>query len=114
MTIVDRQHAAELVTKKGRNYKFDAVECLVDYLGDYTEDHFALFLVNDYSNPEILVDARQCTYLITPQLPSPMGAFLHAFEKKSVASEFQKDFGGDLYTWESLKKKIYRDGISGH
>ncbi|MCB0620489.1 MAG: hypothetical protein KDC41_17650, partial [Saprospiraceae bacterium] len=28
MTIVDRQHAAEAVTGKGRAYRFDAIECL--------------------------------------------------------------------------------------
>ena len=32
MTIVDKQHAAELVTDKGRVYKFDAIECMVNYL----------------------------------------------------------------------------------
>ena len=29
MTIVDRQHAAEFVTKKGKAFKFDATECMM-------------------------------------------------------------------------------------
>ena len=30
MTIVDKQHAAELVTSKGKAYKYDAIECMID------------------------------------------------------------------------------------
>ena len=29
MTIVDKQHAAEIVTKKGKPFKYDAIECMV-------------------------------------------------------------------------------------
>ena len=36
MTIVDRQHAAEAVTSKGKVFKFDAIECMVCLL--YTSD----------------------------------------------------------------------------
>lgn len=31
MTIVDKQHAAQVVTKKGKAYSFDAIECMVHY-----------------------------------------------------------------------------------
>ena len=32
MNIVDRQHAAEAVTHKGRVYTFDAIECMMNYV----------------------------------------------------------------------------------
>ena len=32
MTIVDRQHAAELVTVKGKAFKYDAIECMMNHL----------------------------------------------------------------------------------
>jgi copper chaperone NosL len=31
MTIVDKVHAAEIVTKKGKVCKFDATECMINY-----------------------------------------------------------------------------------
>ncbi len=29
MNIVDKQHAAEIVTSKGKPFKYDAIECMV-------------------------------------------------------------------------------------
>ena len=49
MTIVDKTHAAEYVTKKGRAYKFDAVECLINDLSDKDENNMAFILVTDLS-----------------------------------------------------------------
>ena len=36
MTIVDTQHATEIVTKKGKTYKFDASECMVNFMNRIT------------------------------------------------------------------------------
>ena len=32
MSIVDQRFAGEVVTQKGKAYKFDAVECMVNYI----------------------------------------------------------------------------------
>ncbi len=32
MTIVDKLHAAEVVTNKGKVYKFDATECMINFM----------------------------------------------------------------------------------
>ena len=47
MTIVDQQHAAQYVTKKGKQFKFDAVECLLNDLSENGMNHFALLLVSN-------------------------------------------------------------------
>ena len=106
MTIVDRQHAAEAVTKKGKVYTFDAIECLTGYLKNKNEAEFAFLLVNDYSQPESLIGAADAIYLISKAIPSPMGAFLSAFANADDAKRTQAAKGGDLYTWEDLKKTI--------
>lgn len=103
MTIVDRQHGAELVTTKGRVYKFDAIECMVHYLQQEGEEQFALFLVNDYLAAGELVDARTATFLISPAIPSPMGAFLSAFADENAAGRVAREKGGTLHDWVSLR-----------
>lgn len=107
MTIVDRQHAAEAVTAKGRVYPFDAIECMVDYL-DQSESgtEYAFLLVNDFAAPGELIDAHTSTYLISPQIPSPMGAFLSAFADEAAARQVQADKGGDLYDWSGLRAHL--------
>lgn len=73
MTIVDNQHAAELVTKKGKAFKYDAIECMVNDLKQKENNSVELFYVNDYGNPGKFVPAKEATYLISKKIPSPMG-----------------------------------------
>ncbi|WP_222983859.1 nitrous oxide reductase accessory protein NosL [Flagellimonas meishanensis] len=106
MTIVDKQHAAEFVTKKGKVYKFDASECMLNQLKDFETDKVALFLVNDYASPGELVDATKATFLISNNLPSPMGEFLSAFESEQAAKQAKTGNEGQLFTWDQLLKKF--------
>lgn len=102
MTIVDRTHAAELVTKKNKAYTFDATECMVNFMDDFETSEIELFLSNDYLEPGTLIDARKATFLISKNIPSPMGAYLSAFKNKADAENMQAEKGGDLYSWEKL------------
>ncbi|WP_299532688.1 nitrous oxide reductase accessory protein NosL [Ulvibacterium sp.] len=106
MTIVDRQHAAQMVTKKGKVFKFDAVECMMNHQKEVDQETVALFLVNDYSEPGELIDAKQATYLISPGIPSPMGEFLTAFGDEAKAKSAHEGNGGDLYTWDELLNRF--------
>ena len=108
MTIVDKQHASELVTNKGKAFKFDAIECLVNYInaGDVDTNEIGLLLVSNYPEKDHLVDAKTATYLISEKIPSPMGYNLSAFEKKEEAEKTHKAKGGQIYTWNELIEKI--------
>ena len=102
MTIVDRQHAAQIVTAKGKVFSFDAVECMVNHLKDVDTSTVALFLVNDYMKPDELIDATKANYLISQGIPSPMGEFLTAFNNKADAQNARSTHGGNLYSWNEL------------
>ena len=102
MTIVDKVHAAEIVTKKGKVYKFDATECMVNFMKEFNTSEVKHYLSNNYTEPEALIDATKATFLISESIPSPMGAFLSAFKNKAEAEKTQKDKSGKLYNWNQL------------
>ncbi len=106
MTIVDRQHAAQIVTKKGKAFKFDAVECMVNHLKDIDVASIELFLVNDYQVPGELIDAKKSTFLISKEIPSPMGEYLSAFPTRAEAENIEAENKGKLYSWEELLTKF--------
>ncbi|WP_092447786.1 nitrous oxide reductase accessory protein NosL [Winogradskyella sediminis] len=106
MTIVDKTHAAEVVTTKGKVYKFDATECMINFMDEFDTSEIKLYLSNNYTEPEALIDATKATFLISENIPSPMGAFLTAFKNKTDAEKFQAEKGGDLYTWKTLLAKF--------
>ncbi|WP_457615451.1 nitrous oxide reductase accessory protein NosL [Lutibacter sp.] len=106
MNIVDKTHAAQYVTKKGKQFKFDAIECMVNAVSEKDEQSIAIFLVADYGNPGQMIDALKATYLISKEIKSPMGANLSALSSKEKAEELKQQYGGQLYSWESLKQKL--------
>ncbi len=108
MTIVDKAFSAEIVTKKGRAYKFDAIECEVNYLlkNNIEEKSLAYILVADYSQPGNLIDAKTSYFIISPNIQSPMGANLAAVPTQKEAQKIVSKKSGTIYTWNELKKYI--------
>ena len=106
MTIVDKQHAAQIVTEKGKNYKYDAIECMVNDLNNWDRPAADQILVADYANPGVLFDARKAGYLISPKITSPMGASLSAFSDESIRDETHQSSGGDKLTWGQVLKHL--------
>jgi len=112
MTIVDNQHAAQIVTAKGKNYKYDAIECMVHDLNNWDRPEAAQILVADYTTPGVLSDAIKASYLISKEIPSPMGAYLSAFSDKGKRDETHNSLGGDKLTWEEVKTRLNKKTIA--
>jgi copper chaperone NosL len=109
MTITDNHYGAVLVTDKGRSYKFDSVECMLDALGNGgklagTTVHS--FYVMDYAHPGTVIDASHASFLVSPNLPSPMGANVTSFAQEVDASNVRTAKGGDIMTWQSVQSQL--------
>jgi copper chaperone NosL len=104
MTITDSRYGSELVTKKGKVFKFDSVECMAVHLNkDAKAEDVHMVLVTDYTKPNTLIDASQAVFLQSENLPSPMGMYLTAFSGDETAIEFQNEKGGALLNWTETK-----------
>ncbi len=108
MNISEHRFGAEIVTKKGKIFKYDAAECMFNALslGNVNYNDAAGFYVVDASNPKKLIDGVTASYLISEKLPSPMGANLSAYGKKEDAETNHKQYGGELKSWEDLLVKF--------
>ena len=108
MTIMDKRYGTEIVTAKGKVYKFDSVECLAEFLnGDkINNQEVKLVLVTPFNYPEVLVDANTSQILHCKDLPSPMGKYLTAFKDEAEATPFREQFGGALYSWDTLLREF--------
>lgn len=106
MNIVDQQHAAELVTKKGKVYKYDAIECMIRDEENNNVDNVGLYLVMDYNNPNTFLNAEESSFLISENIPSPMGGNLSAFKSREEADEILEEKSGKVYSWNSVRKQF--------
>ncbi|WGF91614.1 nitrous oxide reductase accessory protein NosL [Aequorivita marisscotiae] len=107
MTIVDKQHASQMVTAKGKAFKYDAIECMVHSLQDEFKDtEMAHQLVADFYQPGELINATEASYLVSEQLQSPMGANLSAFKNTENGQKALEEFSGKIYTWKEIQEYL--------
>ncbi|NPB02967.1 MAG: hypothetical protein GXO39_00940 [Thermotogae bacterium] len=105
MTITDQRFGAELVTKKGKVYKYDDVACMVNHFWqdpNLTEKSVALFLVVDYAHPGKLIDATKAVYVQSDKIHSPMASDVAAFSTVEDAEAFIERNGGEVLNWPQV------------
>jgi len=104
MTIADARFGCELLTKKGKVYKFDSNECMINYIvkNKTGEETINSLLTSDYSSPGKFINARDAFFIINPAIQSPMGANLAAFAEKNTTEKYD----GKILSWEKTFQKI--------
>ena len=101
MTLMDNKFGAELVTKKGKVYKFDDMNCFLNFYNSGIEntENFQHKLVIDYANPGKLIDATNGFYLKSTAIRSPMNGQVAAFESMASMGNFKKEWKGIYLGW---------------
>lgn len=104
MMITDEKYGAELVTDKGKIYKYDSIECLLEQLHNNTfrDAQIGSMWVIDFSNPRTLIDAKSAYYTQNDEFRSPMGLNVQAFGNFADFEKFLNENGGDKLTWDEL------------
>lgn len=106
MTISDHRFGAELITKKGKVFKFDDQKCIIGFLNTKKvaqEDISGIYFV-DFSVRDKLVNVNEAHFLQCPALKSPMGGNIAAFSNEdSLAKTFQQ-INGNKISWEEMQK----------
>jgi copper chaperone NosL len=108
MTLMDNKFGAEVVTKKGKVYKFDDVNCLVNfYKSDYEPlENIAHVLVIDFANPEHLIDAQDAYYIQAEKIKSPMASNVAAFNSMEKLNQYNSEWRGKELKWNELKELL--------
>ncbi len=104
MGIVDKKFGCELVTDKSKIYKFDAIECLVNFIDQegLTNEQTPYLLTNTMDKPEQLIPVDQCLFIHSRKMPSPMGMYLNPVHNHDMAKELNKRNEGRIFTWDEL------------
>lgn len=105
MTIMDAKFGGEIVTKKGRVYKFDDTHCLAKFLQrrgvELSSIHKTLFC--DYSEPGNFIEVKNVEFVVSSQLKSPMGGNAAAFKNAAEARRQSEQIPGSKVTnWATL------------
>lgn len=101
MTISDVRYSGEVMTLKGRKYKFDSLSCLLSFVKMQKEGTKAIW-VSDYLNPSHLIDVKEARFLKSNSIKSPMGDHFIASLNENGLRDLQKDWPGDLMEWNTI------------
>jgi copper chaperone NosL len=105
MTIADGKYAAEVITEKGRVYKFDDFMCMVHYGKENSNTKMATYYVNDYTQDNVLIPAKTAFFLSGGTIQSPMRGGIIAFSSENDAKEFEIKLKAKPITWEAVIAK---------
>jgi copper chaperone NosL len=108
MTLMDKKFGAEIVTAKGKIYKFDDVNCMVNFLNsDYLEDETLEHkLVVDYTQDGKLIPAEEAFYLKSDEIRSPMASEVAAFETEKAMLKHKSKLKAIYMAWGELKTQF--------
>lgn len=104
MSISDGRFGAEIITDKGKAYKFDDIQCLFGYVKENKETLVSKFYVNNYLEKNILIDAENSFYIKSEDIKSPMGGNIAAFKSEKEANTLAQKFNVEVLNWSSINK----------
>ena len=102
MTISNGKFGAELITKKGRHYKFDDVACMVQFAKSSTVVPYEAFYVNDYLKDNLLIPAETAHFIKGEKINSPMRGNFAAFSSVKEQTIFGKKLEAQTMTWSEV------------
>lgn len=101
MQISDVRFGGEVLTKKGRLYKFDSLQCLHEFLVKNADEVKTIF-VEDYFQPGTLVDVSKAHFLRGSTVAGPMGTSTIASKDRDAIEKLKLQASGKVTDWKGL------------
>ena len=106
MTISDKHFGAELITNKGKIYKFDEISCLISFANEQELDSSKIkeMYFTDYCSKNLLLNKKTAFYMQSDSLKSPMGGNVATFSDKDSLGYYSAKINGKILTWYEVVK----------
>jgi len=106
MTILDQRFGGEVITKKGKVYKFDDVHCITSFLKSTNSEKTqgaGIYLL-DYNTPAKFIRSGESFLLRSSELHSPMGSNTAAFATAAGREQSKQQMNGENVSWNDIKQ----------
>lgn len=108
MTIADKSFGSEMITAKGKVYKFDSIECLAAYqiTSEPAGEGIRSMWVTDFNHPGSFLDTERAVIVATERQRSPMGVGLVAVDSPPHAERLIETVGGKTLQWSEVRALV--------
>ncbi|OQP47409.1 hypothetical protein A4H97_07880 [Niastella yeongjuensis] len=105
MTILDQRFGGEVITKKGKVFKFDDIHCITSFLksGSTEKTNVAGIFLLDYTAQKKFVPANESFLLQGNELHSPMGGNTAAFVNEANRQQAKQQVNGTNAQWNEIQ-----------
>lgn len=106
MTLTDKRYGSELITTKGKVFKFDDLNCLCSFLGEgkIAEQEIAQIVSVDFKKTGTFIDVQKAEFLQNEALKSPMRGDIACFSDLKDLQAVQTELGGGTsMDWPAVK-----------
>jgi copper chaperone NosL len=116
MVVAEPGFASQALTRTGKAYTFDSIECLGAFLaaGSVAEADLHSTWVQAFAAPERWLRADEAAYVAGGDVRSPMGAGITAHPSEAEARGHAERYGGELLAWDAVRTRIGREGSHAH
>lgn len=114
MSISDGRFGAELVTKKGKVYKFDDLECMQNYAASPDAAEAKAWYIADFNEENKLIAAAGAWYVSHESIRGPMGGQTAAFATEEAARLLADSLQAPVSRWEQLSGKTGQSSHDDH
>jgi len=107
MTVSDARFGAEIVTIKGKNYKFDDMHCVLSFINNKMiaiKDIKEVYLTDFASSDHHLIKATEAALMQSEKLNSPMNGNIAALGDTHSAKMLTEEYQGKNVSWNQLIK----------
>lgn len=109
MAITENKFGSELITNKGKIFKFDSIECLADYSLKQKVEIIHTMWVSNLTQPDMFIEINEAFFLRSDNLKSPMGLNLCAVKEKSAIEKLIAEYGGEELSWNQVLSYVKRE-----
>lgn len=107
MPVSDARFGGEIITGKGRTYKFDDAHCLLSFW--QSEDlkgakNLSVYFV-DFCGAHLLIPKANALFFRSEMFKSPMNGNIAAFDNADSLAAVSQKFSGVALDWDELKKQ---------
>ncbi len=106
MTIVDPKWGAELITKKGKIYKYDVIECLILHSKTFDKNSIHSAWTINYLNNKQFIEVENAIYLRNKEISSPMGINAISLSNKNEIQKLNFKSSTEPFDWNKLLKIV--------
>jgi copper chaperone NosL len=108
MGIIDTRFGCEIITNKGKAYKFDDVICLSRFLkaGIIPEESIHQSVVIKFDKADQFLDIKNAFFAVSPSIKSPMQGCAAAFSRKEDAEKMKNEKNGVILNWREYYSKV--------